>query len=454
MSPLLALVAFQAAVIDTSAEQALAKKITLRMPFATVREITAGLAKATGQPIDASGVVTEWKGTVLVKDVPAGRTMEAFADALGLVWKKDGDYYRLSRPEGAAAAETAYLQAEAKLATSEGPVTPAQTEQPAAVRGYGLPRRTVVRPGSGRRPVPGSRPNEAVVGMPRVYSRFDPNLLATEIAGSPGPSRLSTFGVSGELALAKSMAGWASLPTELSEEWSKPISGGDPVSSPWASGAYSLGELLAVWHDASGLPVVADAFRLPMKSRSLPPGTALATLQSLAGAESVALKLKDGVARLRHPAFWRLRQQEISETAWSSIERGKPTVDSLAAFASRLTAAQAASFRSLEPPLSRVRTIAIREAYPALLLWNVLPNQARRALLAGTPVGLSAIQNAANAYGYALREAPYYRAGDPTPLLTTAPAKLGIFGSASATAVELRLATERGGGVSYAITMP
>jgi hypothetical protein len=164
--------------------------------------------------------------------------------------------------------------------------------------------------------------------------------------------------------------------------------------------------------------------------------------------------MKSGVARLRHPAFWRLRQQEISETTWASIERGKPSIDTLAAFASRLTAPQAASFRSLESPLSKVKTLALREAYPALLLWNVLPSPARRTLLAGTPVGLSAVQNAVNAYRYALREAPYYRAGDPTQALATEPARLGIFGSVTPSSVELRLSGEQGGGVAYGIALP
>ncbi|RYG23023.1 hypothetical protein EON82_15305, partial [bacterium] len=71
MSPLLALVAMQAPVVDPAAEAALAKKITLRMPFATLSQVAAGLAKASGQPIDTSGVIADWKATVLVKDLSA-----------------------------------------------------------------------------------------------------------------------------------------------------------------------------------------------------------------------------------------------------------------------------------------------------------------------------------------------------------------------------------------------
>jgi hypothetical protein len=453
MSPLLALVAFQSAVIDPAVDPALAKKITLRLPFATLREVTAGLAKASGQPIDASGVVTDWKATVLVKDLSAGRTMEALADSLGLVWKKDGEYYRLSRPDGSAAAETAYLQAEAKAAVSQVPVMNLQTGQAPVISGVIQRQRPPIRGGSGR-PLPPAVTYDPAAGAARVYSRFDPNILGTETSGGPAPSRLGTFVVPGDLAFSKTVVGWASMPSEIAPEWETPIAGIELPTSPWESGAYSLGDLLAAWHDATGLPVVADAFRVPMKSRSLAPGTALASLQGLAGAESVTLRLKDGVARLRHPGFWRLRKQEIPEATWASIERGKPNVDALAAFAARLTAPQAASFRSLEPPLSKIKTIALRDSYPALLLWNALPSPAKRALLSGSPVALSAVQGASNAYGYALREAPYYRAGDPTPLLAMEPRLLGIFGSATPTAVELRLSGERGGGVTYGITLP
>ena len=104
--------------------------------------------------------------------------------------------------------------------------------------------------------------------------------------------------------------------------------------------------------------------------------------------------------------------------------------------------------------MSHVRTIAVREAYPALLLWTALPSAARRALLAGTPVGIASAKNATNAYLFALREAPYYNAGDPTPELAMAAADLGMFGKSTPGNFEIRLAGERGGGVSYLVGLP
>lgn len=447
MSPLLALVAFQAATVDPAKDPALAKPITVHLALTPLRAVVAAMAKESGQPLDASGVVADWKATVLVKALPAGRTMEALADTLGLVWKLDNGTYRLSRPDGGAAAETAYLQTERAERQKASPLVTGPVTMPGLV-GDTRP----ARPGRPGRP---GRPDRMAGGgaAREPYVRFDPNLLAVESPETPPPTRLDPAVPTGESPFAKAAAAWPSLPKELAAEWNKPISTPQLPKSPWEGGLFSLGDLLTAWHDASGLPVVADAFRVPARSRAMSPAGAFEVLQAIAGAEGASMKLADGVARLRHPGFWRLREQEIGESAWGAIERGTPTVDALAAFASRLTPAQAASFRSLEAPLSKVRTDALRESYPALTLWSALPAPARRALLAGTPVGLATVQNATNAYLFALREAPYYKAGDPFDVLALDPRVIGIFAKPATNSMEIRLAGEQGNGVSYMIPL-
>jgi len=442
MSPFLAILALQAATVDPAADPLFAKPITLRMPMATVREVVAALTKATGQAVDASGTVTDWKATVLVKDLPAGRVMEAVADALGLVWKKDGSYLRLSRPDGAVGAEATYLQSEAKLAGTN-PV------QPAGNGGF-VPQQFPPRRSPGRRIVPGGA---SVSGV--AASRFDPYLLATETANGQPPSRLAVSQPLGESEYAKTIRTWPSVPAEANELWSRPVPPSVPVAkSTWENGSYTLSDVLAAWYDVNHLPVVADAFRISMRGNMINTGPALGALQSYAGSENLSFKFANGVARFRHPAFWRLRGQEIPESVWNTIEKGSASLDNLAAFAARLTAPQAASFRSMEAPLSHITTQSLREAYPALLLWNGLPGQVRKALYAGTPVGLSAVQNVANTYAYALREAPYYNAGNPAEALATNPAKLGIFGTAGNKSFEMRLSNDPGRGVSYEISLP
>lgn len=442
MSPFLAMLAFQAATVDPAVDPAFAKPVTLRMPLGTVREFVAAIAKATGQAVDASGTVNDWKATILVKDLPAGRTMEAVADTLGLVWKKDGTYLRLSRPDGQVATENAYLQAEAKLVQED----PARAVANPTLSDGG-PRIQIHR-GPGRRGGGGGEPMAAA-------SRFDQNLLAMETANGQPPSRLSVSAPLGDSEYAKAIRAWPVIPQDVDKAWGTPVPAAMPLAkSTWENGAFTLGEILAAWHDVSHLPVVADAFRISMRGNMVNTGPALNSLQSYAASENVALKLSNGVARLRHPAFWRLRGQEIPEATWNTIERGKPTLDGLAAFAARLTVPQAAAFRSMEAPVSHVTTQSLREAYPALLLWNGLSTQVRKALYAGTPVGLSAVRNVSNTYAYALREAPYYNAGNPARVLAINPAQLGLFGTSTDKSFELRLSSEREPGVSYVISLP
>lgn len=446
MTPLLALVAFQAAIVDPTKEAALAKPISIKLAMTPLRDVTKEMTKAAGVPIDVAGVLADWKATVLVKDLPASRTMEALADTLGLVWRLDGGVYRLSRPDGAAAAETSYLAEERKKA-EESPNVGLITEQ------VGSPATANVRRAvrnSRRRMIPPTSND----GSGKTYSRFDPNLLAVETSNGQPPSRLEPTNVSGTSAFAKAVAAWPSVPEKVDEAWSRAVPMGNPGSSTWEGGEFALSDLLLAFHNASGLPVVADAFRVPVQERVMPQGSGLSSLQQLAANDQLFLKLSDGVARLRHPAFWRLREQEISEAAWKNVERKNVTLEAVAQFAGRLSAAQAATFRSQEPPLSHNSTSALRDAYPALLLWNVLTPAARNAAYKGQPVPISAVPGALNAFNYALREAPYFKAGDPAPILELPPNRLGLFGTPTDKSIDLRLGNPEGQGVSYLMTYP
>lgn len=435
MTPYLLLLVRQGATYDYAKDPAYAKPITVELAMTPLRKVVEAMAAASGKPLAVGGTVADLKATVLVKSLSTGRTMEALADTLGLVWKPEEDgTLRLNRADGAAREEAAYLKEEVRLAT----LTP-----PDAIGGRNLRRG---RPIS----VEGRMVNPE--GPRSSFSRFDPDLLDDEVADGPPPSRLKP-GKANDSPFRKTADSWATVPTTVAPEWLKPIAPVFPKTS-YLGGAMSLSDLLVAWHASSGLPVVADAFRVPIKGKSLPPSGGLAALQSLAAGDELALKLADGVARMRHPAYWRLRAQEIPESNWTALERNaKPNLAALSAFAARLTPAQAAAFRSAEPPLSRTDTEAIERSYPALLLWSALPGAARTALLAGRPVGIAQIPSATNAYLFALREAPYYEAGDPTPTLRASPSKVGIFGTPSSQSLSLRLADERGRGVTYALPL-
>ncbi len=437
MSPLLVLLSFQGAPPDPLQAPAYAKPITVVMALAPLGKVVDAMAKASGLPIGASGVVSDLKATVLVKGLPVGRTMEALGDALGLVWKSDGTTLRLSRPDGGSAAEAAYRQEEIGRSASSARQVIMEEAAPQVYTPGGVPTR--------RRRGPVMRGGKAV-------ARFVPEILAVEVPEGTPPSRLEPAGATGDSAFAKAAAAWPGVPKEIPEAWNAPVAPAYPTAK-WLGGKLSLADLLVAWHAKSGLPVVADAFRVPVRTTNLPPGGALAVLQAVSAAEGGSLRFADGVARMRHPAFWRLRAQEIPESTWRSIEDSKPTLETLSNFATGLKPAQAATFLSLEPPLSKVDTTALREAYPALLLWSALPGGARSSLLGGRAVGLAEVQGASGAYAFALREAPYYGAGDPREVLAMNPAKVGIFGRATATALSLRLAGEQGDGVAYTLPL-
>ena len=435
MTPLLALALLQGPPADYAKDPAYAKPITVEMAMAPLDRLVDAMAKASGLPLAYSGTLRDLKATVLVKDLPAARAMEALGDALGLVWRPDGAQLRLVRPDGQSAQEAAYRKEEIASAQQGATTEIAEAAVPEAYTPGGVPirRRRGPRPGTGK-----------------AAPRFDPDLLGLEVPDGTPPSRLVPPGTTGKSAFAKAVGAWSGVQADLPEAWSRAIAPAYPKSA-WLGGRLTLADLLVAWHAASGLPVVADAFRVPAKGTGVPPASALAALQAVAAGEGASLRVAGGVARVRHPAFWRLREQEISESDWNAIERGSAGLDGLVAFAGRLKPAQAASFLSLEPPVSKVDTRAFREAYPALLLWSALPGAARSALLAGRPVGLAQVSGAADAYAFALREAPYYGMGDPSAVLAMDPAKVGIFGSPGANSISIRLAGERGEGVGYTL---
>lgn len=448
MTPLLALLALQSAAYDPANDPAFAKPITLHYAMMPLRAVVKAIAQETGQALNVSGSVADLKVTALVKGLPAGRAMEAIADTMNLEWKRDAEGPMLSRPEGQLAQETAYLKEERTAVQSR---TPQMALGPAAT----VTNVMTVQGARTSRPIrrqPGMRDVPVAARPGAISIRFDPTLLAYESSQGQFPSRLNPAAPSGDSAWAKAVLGWPSMPDQVDPAWAAPAAAAPLGKSTWESGAYALSDFLVALHDGTGLPIVADAFRVPMKSVALPPGTALAALQGLATSEGLSLKLSNGVARLRHPAFWRLREQEVPESQWTQLERNKTaTLQALVTFAQGLKPAQVAAFRSQEAPLSHVPTVAVREAYPALILWNTLPNAARTALASGQAIALSQVPGASNAFGYALREAPFYRAGDPNSTLTADPRQVGLFGSPSNGSFDLRLGVEHGGGVHYTL---
>ena len=441
MVPTFALLMLQAASVDPAKDPDLAKPITVQIALRPLREVVRTLTKEAGQPIAVASPVADLKATVLVKGLPAGRTMEALADTLGLAWRKESEGYRLFRPAEETKAIAAYLVEEraARMALMKGGLEAAEAAATpvadAADGGRGRPMR-----GPGRRAA-------------RSNARFDPSILAVESSKTDPPSRLDPATPTGDGPFAKANADWPKIDPALGPAWKAALRPVAIAKSTWENGTYTLADLLVAWHAATGLPVVADAFRVPMKASGPVPGWALESLQNLAAGDRLSLRVADGVARLRHPAYWRLREQEAPEDQWAALERsGKPTIGDFATFASGLTAPQAAAFRSLEAPLSHVPTEAVRQAYPALRLWATLPGAVQSALLAGRAVPLSAV-GGTDAYLFALNEAPFYRAGDPSSALATNAARLGLFATGSPEAVTLRLGPERGGGVEYVMAL-
>jgi hypothetical protein len=155
----------------------------------------------------------------------------------------------------------------------------------------------------------------------------------------------------------------------------------------YAQRAYSLADHLEYLADTAGIPVVADAFRLPVSSEQYmnapTVGEYIRSLRDLAmpPTRSGYFRTDKGWLMARHPHYWRQLAREIPESALEPLEAKAaagqmPTLDDYAAFAGSLTPWQALAFADF-PPLTRFPRLPLVNALPGLRVWASLNTSQR-----------------------------------------------------------------------------
>lgn len=155
----------------------------------------------------------------------------------------------------------------------------------------------------------------------------------------------------------------------------------------------TLADLLVELHARTGLPIVADGFRLAMVAKRLPDGKDLAEWRRSLGNWSDGryrgyqplLRADGGWVMMRHPRYWQQVAREVPEGPIRRLEasgrNGRFTLDDVAAFGARITPAQepwlAGDMLVMDAP-----SAAVEGKVAFLRLWASLPSGLRRNALA------------------------------------------------------------------------
>ncbi|MGV3614550.1 MAG: hypothetical protein ACO1SV_04360 [Fimbriimonas sp.] len=146
----------------------------------------------------------------------------------------------------------------------------------------------------------------------------------------------------------------------------------EPVSGGWFAGRLSSADVLESLHKASGVPIVADAFRVvatPVRGGANPAVWLTAYGQTNGG----FVRTEDGFAMVRHGGFWRLRQLEVPERVAKPLETAKtPSLEDYATFAAALSDVQALVYRRPNLALLKVDAAPLRFGVPALRFYASL----------------------------------------------------------------------------------
>ncbi len=162
----------------------------------------------------------------------------------------------------------------------------------------------------------------------------------------------------------------------------------------------ALSELLVDLHARTGLPIVADGFRVAVVARHPPEGADVkAWLGSLGNWTDARfrgykplVRAADGWLQMRMPRYWNQLAREIPESRVLPLEAaarrpGGAKLEDYAAFAGRLTPVEAPWTRGQDLVMEAPNK-TLEGNVPFLRLWNALGGGMRGA--ATSPVGLSA----------------------------------------------------------------
>lgn len=422
---------------DLAKDERLAKAVTVQVKLATLPEAMAALGKASGVTMDVPVSLKDLKVTILVKERPAYLVMAKVASTLDLEWEADGATYRIKANSDVANAMRKYLDQEDRLRRQdteasikkmaavaavpfvqakekdarltperyllgqafrnlnangwnafwagrtvrnsaplreEAVTAPVQTNPPPPEQG---PSDQEQQRGGGRRRGGGDQPRRNV-RIVRVSAQYDPiqNRLEVSFEQTRESGGLGIWTApQGELATSEYGKRILAWPTrdDKAEILTKAFTPVAAVSDGWQGKRLSAADALAALHQASGVPIVADAFRLTMaEPRATTPA---AWLTAFGQGNAAFVRTEDGFAMVRHGGYWRLRELDVPERIARPLEAAKtPALEDYAKFAAALTDAQALIYRRPGMALLRVSPEPLRKGTPALRFYASLGN--------------------------------------------------------------------------------
>jgi hypothetical protein len=187
-----------------------------------------------------------------------------------------------------------------------------------------------------------------------------------------------------ELAFGKAVLAWNRI--EADSPRLQATVQAEMLRGTYYGGALPMADALAWLHDQTGVPIVADAFRVPVK---LPRrgGTVANWLAGFQQENSAFVRTEGGFVEVRHGGFWRLRPMDAPEDSYASLESTtNPSLDQYATFAASLTGPQMLPFRIKGAAITKVDPAPLVDGMAALRFYASLSGDARRAALAGTPL--------------------------------------------------------------------
>ena len=143
---------------------------------------------------------------------------------------------------------------------------------------------------------------------------------------------------------------------------------------------FSVSDLLEDAFDATGVPIVADAFRVSSGLTTPEHGAEAFTgwLENLKQKAHVSTRFEDGIVIVRHGGFWRLRAFEVPEENLVPLDRMPEnglTLSDYASLVAKLTVEQATALALPGEAVTKFDTRPIEQGLPALRFFASIESQ-------------------------------------------------------------------------------
>lgn len=401
-----------------------AKSVSLKLKQVPIAEAVAKFDDATPLNLAIAPNIANLKVTILVKDQPCGKVMEQVASVLMCEWKEEKGGFRLIQPSLVSSQMQAYIAAEnrvlrqnaetelrelmARTKTAEEEIQKQKDAGKTVRRTNEQDQRTLLA-GSLLRSLSASGwggfwQGDVLVGEAPVREdsnvtvalTFSPILHQTLMQSSMGPtgalmgpSRIVVRRIPfqtppsslADLAFMKQVRDWGT-PIQTSAD-EKPLDLSD-VNQPGKSP--TLAEVLSVVHEQTGMPIVAEGFRLSASFDRRSAKDLKSFLTAISAYSNHSVRTDGPWILVRNGHFWRNRPFEPPETSTVALEKlskQRPlNLSDYASYARTLNDTQVMAFRLGEPKIE-FNVQPLKLALPALRFFGLLSDRQQKAALSG-----------------------------------------------------------------------